>query len=92
MSASEGTGEGSPRQQERKWSRLSTPEKEVGWKARFTALRVMVGTTQPEVLEFRLHPEGRGGSAPSHSHPVILTSIEKTEGDSREEHPAPLYS
>ena len=40
-----------------------------------TALRVMVGTTQPEVLSSGCPEEG--GSAPSHSHPVILTSIEK---------------
>ena len=35
----------------------------------------MVGTTQPEVLSSGCPEEG--GSAPSHSHPIILTSIEK---------------
>ena len=35
----------------------------------------MVGTTQPEVLSSGCPEEG--GSAPFHSHPIILTSIEK---------------
>ena len=38
-------------------------------------MHVMVGTTQPEVLSSGCPEEG--GSAPSHSHPIILTSIEK---------------